>query len=248
MNLSAVIIAKNEENLIADCIDGLSFCDEIVVIDNESTDRTREIAESLGAKVYTDKGRDFAKRRNLGRDKAKGTWILYIDADERVSEQLKEEILLVTTQNDPKAAYRIPRRDYRFGNVRWENVEYHQRLFEKRYLVEWFGALHESSKVNGKVGELTGELKHYTHRSLEQMLNKTLEWSDTEAKLRLEHNHPQMTWWRFPRVMLTGFYTSYIKEKGYKVGTAGLIEGLFQAYSMFITYARLWELQNDQKK
>ena len=80
------------------------------------------------------------------------------------------------------------------------------------------------------------------------MVNKTIEWSKTEAQLRLSINHPKMTWWRFPRVMITAFLNSYIRQGGYKVGMVGLIESVYQSFSMFITYARLWELQNEKNQ
>ena len=79
------------------------------------------------------------------------------------------------------------------------------------------------------------------------MVNKTLAWSKIDAELRFKSGHPRMTWWRFPRVMLTAFFDSYIKQGGWKVGTIGLIESLYQSYSIFITYARLWEMQNKLK-
>ncbi len=80
------------------------------------------------------------------------------------------------------------------------------------------------------------------------MVNKTNTWSDTEAKLRLEAKHPQITWWRFPRVMTTAFVDSFFRQKGYKAGTAGIIESIYQSFSMFITYAKLWEMQEEKKK
>ena len=82
------------------------------------------------------------------------------------------------------------------------------------------------------------------------MVNKTLEWSKIEAELRFNSNHPKMVWWRFPRVMTTAFLNSYVKQGGYKVGTVGIIESVYQSFSMFITYARLWEMQKkrDLKK
>ena len=76
------------------------------------------------------------------------------------------------------------------------------------------------------------------------MLRKTNEWSEYEAKLRLASSHPKLVPWRFVRVMVTEFFNSYVKNKGYKNGTLGLIEGLYQAFSIFITYAKLWEMQN----
>jgi hypothetical protein len=122
-------------------------------------------------------------------------------------------------------------------------------LFKKNKLEEWYGDLHESPRVNGDIGELDeGFIRHYSHQDLTSMLNKTIQWSKIEAELRYNAQHPTMSWWRFFRVMLTAFYDSYIKQKGYKVGTAGLVESMFQAFSMFITYARLWEMQQEKKK
>ena len=247
--ISAVILTKNAESLIADCIDSASFCDEIIVIDDASTDRTVELAKHLGATVYPYTFESFAKKRNLGLKKAKGKWILYLDVDERLSPELVTEIkAILERKKDIYAAYRLQRKNYYLGNHEWPTLEKLERLFKRSKLEEWYGDLHESPRVNGDIGDITtGYIKHYTHQNLGSMLNKTIRWSKVEAELRFSAHHPKMTWWRFFRVMLTGFYDSYIKQKGYKVGTAGLIESLFQAYSMFITYARLWELQQRKK-
>src|ERR1700745_3512128 len=91
-NLSAVILTKNAEDLIADCLDSVSFCDEVIVIDDYSTDRTAELAKHLGAAVFPYSSESFAKKRNLGLNKAKGKWILYLDADERVSPELAKAV------------------------------------------------------------------------------------------------------------------------------------------------------------
>ena len=109
-----------------------------------------------------------------------------------------------------------------------------------------YGELHETAKVNGGIGELQGLIYHYTHWDLFSMLQKTILWSDIEAKLRIDSNHPSMSWWRFIRVMITAFYDSYIKQGGYSVGTIGLIESMYQAFSIFVTYANLWELQEKE--
>lgn len=130
----------------------------------------------------------------------------------------------------------------------WPKIEMLERLFRTSQLKGWHGKLHETPDVNGVVGELHAPLFHYTHRDLSSMVEKTNTWSEVEAKLRLDANHPKMTWWRFPRVMLSAFYDSYIKQKGYKAGTAGLIESIYQGFSMFITYAKLWELQTKSAK
>ncbi len=247
--ISAVIIVKDGEDLIADCIDSLFFCDEIIVIDNDSKDRTEEIAKRMSAKVFEYDSKDFAKLRNFGLLKATSEWVLYVDVDERISKELAKNIknLLLKEENE-FSAYKLQRKNFYFGNEEWPNIEKIERLFRRRALKKWIGQLHESPLIEGKIGDIEGYLLHYTHRDLSSMLSKTIEWSKIEANLRYKTNHPRMTWWRFPRVMLTAFFNSYITQKGYKAGTAGIVESVYQAFSIFITYARLWELQNRYDK
>ncbi|MBU3978569.1 glycosyltransferase family 2 protein [Patescibacteria group bacterium] len=247
--LSAIILTKNSENLIADCIESVSFCDEIIVIDDASSDRTVDLATRLSARVETpdSSSKNFSEKRNFGLKKAKNKWILYIDADERVTRELKESVLKVI--NDPQSeyhAYKILRKNFYLGSHEWPFIESLERLFMRYSLKGWSGEVHETPLFDGKIGELSGFLLHYTHTDLTSMVNKTLVWSQIEAELRFKAHHPAMTWWRFPRVMLTAFYDSYFRQKGYKAGTAGLIESIYQAFSIFITYVRLWEMQ--QKK
>ena len=250
IKISGVIITKNAEDLIADCLDSLSFCDEIIVIDNKSEDRTREIAQKMGAKVFEHESQDFSQARNFGLKKALGEWILYVDADERVSNELKEAIryLISSYGREGKLnSYFLKRKNFYFGNNEWPYIEKLERLFRKDKLKGWKGKLHESPMIQGDISDLNGYLLHYTHRDLTSMLEKTIEWSKIEAELRYKSGHPKMTWWRFPRVMLTAFFDYYIKQCGWKVGVVGLIESMYQSYSIFITYARLWEMQQKKK-
>ena len=244
--ISAIILTKNSEEMIADCIDSVSFCDEIIVIDDGSTDRTPDLVKHLGARVFDFKSQSFSEKRNFGLKKAKCKWVLYIDDDERVSKDLRSNIksVVLSTQTNQYVAYKLLRKNFYLGGHEWPQIEKHLRLFNKNSLKEWKGKLHETPVVDGETSELEGFLLHYTHRNLSQMVEKTIEWSKIEAELRLKASHPKVTWWRFFRVMLTGFYDTYVKQKGYKAGTAGLVESLYQAFSIFITYARLWERQN----
>ncbi len=246
--ISTIIIAKNAENLLADCFDSISFSDEIILIDSGSTDRTKEIAERFKAKVYELKTDDFSEIRNLGLKKATGEFVLYIDVDERVDTVLEKEIINIKSKkiNDIQDSFLIQRKNYYLGSFEWPKVEKILRFFKRDKLKGWKGKLHESPIVEGESGTLNGYLLHFTHRDLASMLDKTIKWSKTEAELRFNSNHPKMSWWRFPRVMITTFLDYYIRQGGYKVGTAGLVESMYQAFSIFITYARLWELQ--QKK
>src|SRR5689334_9311940 len=132
MKLSAVIITKNAEELLADCIDSLNFCDEIILVDDGSKDRTVELAKHLGAKTFSFISQSFAQQRDFGLKKAKGEWILYVDSDERVSPELRKSIL-ATINNDQGefAAYRLQRKNYYLGKHEWPFVEKLERLFRK---------------------------------------------------------------------------------------------------------------------
>lgn len=256
MKLSVIIIAKNAEREIADAIESVrQLADEVIVVDNGSTDRTVEIAKYFKAKVFESKVFDFSALRNLGLKKAKGQWILYIDSDERVGDELKKEILRVISSQISRShnlrgfgAFYVKRKNFYLGNNEWPYIEKIERLFKKDMLKGWKGKLHESPIIEGEVGVLGGFLYHYTHSDLTSMVNKTLEWSNVEAELRFKAGHPKMTWWRFLRVMFTAFFDSYIRQAGWRVRTVGLIESIYQAFSMFVTYARLWEMQQEKVK
>lgn len=242
--LSVLIITKNEEELIADCIKSIKdIADEVIVLDANSTDKTREIAEKLGAKVVVNKFIDFADQRNFGFRQSQGDWVLYLDSDERATEEFRCDLKSTISSYDENSqigGYYIKRKTYFYGKD-WGLTDKVQRLFNKKNFIEWVGVLHETPKIKGDFGEISAPVLHYTHRDLSLMVDKTNEWSKFEADLRFKTNHPKMNVLRFVRVMATAFFRSYIGEKGYKNGTAGLVEAMYQAFSMFITYAKLWE-------
>jgi len=246
--LSVLILTKNEEKNISECLKSVSFADEKVVIDAESSDKTVELAKKGGAKVYVHHFINFAEQRNFALSLSKGDWLLYVDADERVTPSLRDEIKnkVLKIKNQEIAAYKILRKNFYLGNHEWPYVEKLERLFKREKLLGWHGELHESPKIKGKVGELDGFLLHFTHRDLSSMVAKTIEWSEIEANLRIKAGHPKMAWWRFPRVMIPTFFNYYFKQKGFKLGTVGLIESIYQVFSIFITYARLWEKQHEK--
>lgn len=243
LTISAIVIAKNEEKRIAACLNALSFCDEVVVVDNGSADGTGLVAAKLGANVVQSRSHDFAQLHNLGAKEAKGDWLLYVDADEVVDETLRMSIKN-TTGNF--SAYYVQRKNYYLGKP-WPGSEQILRCMRKDSLDTWKGALHETAVVKGEVGLLNGFLRHDTHRTLEEMVAKTNEWSAVEAKLRLDAWHPVIVPWRLFRVFLTGFFHTYFHDGGWRAGSVGMIESLYQAFSLFITYAKLWELQEKKK-
>lgn len=243
--LSTVIIAKNEGKRIEKCIRSVEFSDEILVVDNNSTDQTRAISRKAGAGVIQTDSHDFSIIRTIGFTNTKGSWILYVDADEIVTEALKKEIELLILEDPPHQKtrnYYIRRQNYYMGHL-WPYQDRMQRLFYRPDFIGWTGQLHETASVRGDFGELMHPLVHDTHRNLEEMVEKTNEWSDIEAQLRFDAGHPMVVPWRLCRVMCTGFFLSYIAQGGWRTGTVGLIESIYQAFSLFITYAKLWEKQ-----
>lgn len=241
--ISVIIIAKNEGARIAGCIKHSAWADEVIVVDNGSTDDTVSLAKKADARVFEKSGTDFSALRGYGAKQAIGTWLLYVDADERITESLQKEI--EGKINGLPTAYFISRRNFYLGHE-WPARDKMIRLIKRDALISWQGKLHEHPETKGTIGELQEPLIHDTHRTLSEMVEKTNEWSEIEADLRFDARHPVMSWWRFLRVMNTAFFDSFVTQKGWKAGTTGWVESMYQAFSMFITYAKLWERQ--QKK
>lgn len=245
--ISVILITQNEEEVLEDALKSLEgFADELIVVDSDSVDKTVEIARSYRAKVIKNKLASFSEQRNIGFENTKGNWIFYLDADERITSEFKKEALSKISSYNPHgktAGFFVRRETYYFGE-KWGFTDQVQRLFYREKFKEWYGVVHETPRVEGEFEVIHEPILHFTHRNLSQMIEKTNKWSDYEADLRHKAHHPEMTWWRFPRVMVAEFFRSYALGGGYKNGTKGLIESMYQAFSIFITYAKLWEIQN----
>lgn len=243
--LSIVVITKNEQDRLEACLESVKWADEIVVVDNESSDKTLEIAKRYTDKIFKVNFQDFAAWRNLAVEKTKGDWILFVDPDERVLDTLKEEIKALISSSD-FSAYAISRKNIVFG----QEVKYGPfwpdwviRLIKKEDFEGWVGRVHEYPKFKGKLGYSKNSLLHLTHRNIEQIVLKSLEWSKIDAKLRLEANHPKMSGWRFLRIFITETFNQGVLRKGFFNGTVGIMDSLLQAFSLYMTYVRLWEMQ-----
>jgi glycosyltransferase involved in cell wall biosynthesis len=240
--ISAIILVgeKNDGKLLKKCLDSVSWCDEVI-------------------KVYTaDLKGSFADWRNEGAKRANGDWLFYVDTDEEVTPELKKEILPVIKNYKLKiknCAFAIPRKNIllgkqmRFGGW-WP--DYVLRLIKKDSLIAWKGELHEQPEIKGsaswRIGKLKEPLIHTSHRSLTEMVEKTNEWSEIEAKLLYNSGHPQMVWWRFFSVATREFWYRGIIKLGFLDGVTGIIEIIYQMFSRMVTYAKLWELQLKSKK
>ncbi len=255
MNLSVIIITKNNEDKIKDCLESVkNLSSAILVIDGGSTDNTVKIAKSYDARIIKQKGKGYSDWRNQGIKEANGEWIFYLDSDERVTSELQEEIKSVVSHvamqpsNNGISAYAIPRQNIILGRQMRHGgwwPDYVKRLFKKSALQKWTGDLHEEPVFDGTLGHLKNAIVHLKHDNLSEMVEKTNNWSEIEAKLLLDANHPKMAWWRFFRIMATELWYRLIVKRGFLDGTPGIVYAIYQMWSKFITYGKLWEMQKE---
>lgn len=242
--LSVIVLGKNVAHEIVPTLKTCQFADETILVDTGSTDDTVKVSRPYVKKIiHTSPKQNFAKWRNLGAKEAKNDWLLYVDSDERVTVKLAQEI--IDTINHPQHnAYSIPRWDIQLGKElkHWPHPRV-MRLIKKTALVKWHGKLHEQPEINGTTGEINYHFVHLTHKNIVEKVTNTLNWSDIESDNLLKANHPQMVGWRFWRIILTEMFNRCIKQGLWKDGTEGHIEIIYQSFSRFITYVRLWEKQ-----
>lgn len=254
--VSAFVICFNEEDTIADCLKSLAFCDEVLVVDSFSTDRTVEIAESLGAQVIQRKWSGYRDQKAFGLSAVKNEWVINLDADERISEELRSNIIAVLEKefksnrtgerltNDKQiVGYYMNRVVYYLG--RWWRSggwypEYRLRFF-KRSHVTWGGVEpHEKPIVNGETATLAGEIQHFTYKNMDEQFERLHNFSSIAAEEEFKRGgSASLVSLLFnPLVRTLKFY--FIK-RGYREGRAGLIVALAEGYYTFMKYAKLWE-------
>mgnify|MGYP001574565275 CR=1 FL=1 len=246
--LSVIVLTKNEQERIKVCLESVKWADEIIVMDNGSEDDTLDLAKKYTDKIFKVDSEDFDELRNQAMEKAKGDWVFYVDADERVLDSLRKEIEVMITLSD-FSAFAISRKNIVFGKeVRYGPFwpDWVIRLLKKSDFETWVGKVHEYPKFHGNLGYSENSLLHLTHRNLDQIVLKSLEWSKIGAKLRLDAGHPKMTGLRFLRIILSEMFNQGILRKGFFNGTIGIMDSILQAFSLYITYVRLWQLQQSK--
>lgn len=243
MSLTVIILAKNVEDEILTALKTSRFADEVLVVDTGSTDNTVRVAKQHADKVISTSGHDFAKWRNLGAKQASGDWLLYLDSDERIPYKLAREIR-EAVESPTAAAYTIYRFEIMLGRhlPHWGDPRV-LRLMKKSALKRWEGKLHEQPIIEGTVGSLKHKLVHLTHKNIDEKLQSTINWSRLEAQMLFDAKHPPVKGWRFVRIMFTEFIARAVKRRLWLDGTEGWIEIIYQMFSRFLTYVRLWELQ-----
>lgn len=241
--LSASIIAKNEEDKIADCIASLSFADEIVVVDSGSTDRTVEVALSKGAKVVYNEWAGYVGQKNFAMDQSTGDWTLHIDADERVSKRLREEVLLAL-ENPVADAYTMPRLVYYINrwilHCGWYPAR-KARLVRKG-AGRWGGENpHDSLFVNGRVGALHGDIYHLSFNDISEHLRTINSFTDIAAAERYAKD-VRAGFLSITLRPLGTFMKMYFFKLGFLDGIPGLIISSLSAYHVFCKYVKLREI------
>lgn len=249
MKLSALILAKNEEMLIEDCLKQLNFADEIIVLDQNSDDQTEKIAKKYASKVLKTNETNFDINRNTLKEEANGDWLLYVDCDERISVDLKNEISILMTKNE-FSAYYFSRKNYVLG--KWLKhggwwPDHVPKLFKNENLKGWQGTVHESPQVTGNFGYAKNPLEHITAKSISKMLSKTIKWAKIEADLRYRANQSRVTAPKVVKAVVVEFTGRYFIKFGVLDGTVGLIQSIFQALHQAVVLIYLWELQNNTK-
>lgn len=242
--VSVTIIALNEEKNIRDCLESVKWADEIIVSDSGSTDSTVEICREYGARVSSDEWLGFGRQKNLCGDRAQNLWVFNIDADERVTAELKAEIAEVIKTGD-KGAYYVPRKNY-FGE-RWIRrcgwyPDYTLRLYRKDSGRFTDRAVHETVAVNGPKGYLENPLIHRTYRDVSDYLTRMERYSTLAAEEMLSSGRSAGFTDILLRPTLT-FLKMYILKLGFLEGSAGVMLSTLYASYTLAKYAKLWEMK-----
>jgi len=249
--ISVVVLTKNEEVNIVDCLESIDWCDEIVIIDDYSTDRTLQVIKNFNPRVKIfqhELQNDFSAQRNFGLSKAKGDWVLFVDADERLSNSLKGEIMdYVSLKNIEHSGFYIKRRDILWGKELKHGEAGNIRLirFGKKNSGFWTGKVHEVWQINGKVGEFKMPLLHYPHQTIANFLKEINYYTDLRAKEL--YNHGVKT--NFFQIILypkAKFLFNYFLKLGFLDGIEGLVFAIMMSFHSFLVRAKLWTYLNKQ--
>ncbi len=244
--ISATLITCNEERNIAGALQSLSWADEIVVVDSGSSDATLEICRRFTDRIFHRDWTGYVDQKNYAVEKARNEWIFSLDADERPSPRLVEEIKRLDGKEPARPGYKIPRIAFFMG--RWIRhgdwyPDYQLRLFNKRFGRWDGGRVHESVKTSGNPAFLKSEILHYTYRNLSEYLHR-LEIYSTLAALDYQQRGKRTGLLKLIANPLASFAKGYLLKRGFLDGTAGFMVAVMGAVSVFFKYAKLYELQN----
>lgn len=243
MLLSVIVITHNEQANIGDCLKSLDFADEIIVVDSSSTDHTVDLARALGADVHvTEDWPGFGPQKNRALALAKGQWVLSVDADERVNDALRAEIVNAMSRETGPAVYRFPRRSRYCGQFMQHSgwsPDWVVRLFRRGSAKFSDDLVHEKLLMQGVVGDLKSPLLHLSFPDFESVLDKANRYSTAGAQaMRLKgksaslHGAIGHGMW--------AFFRTYVLRRGFLDGQLGLALAISNAEGTYYRYAKRW--------
>lgn len=246
VNLSVVILTKNEEENILDCLENLKEALEVIIVDDFSTDRTLEVARGLNWSnmkiVRHNLDSDFAAQRNFALRRAKSDWVLFVDADERVSPRLFDEIKNKIS-SEKFVGFKIKRSDVLWGREllygETGNIK-PLRLARKKAGV-WKGRVHETWDVQGETSEIENELLHYPHQTLKDFISEINFYSSIRAR-ELKDKGVQSSLLSIIFYTKAKFIVNYFVKLGFLDGTAGLVAAVMMSFHSFLSRSKLWLL------
>jgi glycosyltransferase involved in cell wall biosynthesis len=248
--ITVIVITKNEAEALADALRSVSWADELIVIDAESTDDTVTIARQFTDRVYVRPWPGYIAQKNHAASLASHDWIFSLDADERVTPELAEEIRSTMKTEPPAGGYRMPRVSSYFG--RWIRTtdmypDYQLRLYDRRR-AKWDGMLvHESVRTDAPVAYLKSELQHHPYKNLSEHLIRMDRYT-TLAAQQMHAQGKRATWAQLFFHPRFAFARNYVLKGGFRDGKAGLVISLVNSYYVFLKFAKLWELQKGSDK
>lgn len=241
--ISVAIITFNEEANLPDCLNSVSFAEEIVIVDSLSTDRTIAIARERACKVFVEPWKGFDVQKNSAVSKCSHEWVLSIDADERIPEETHEAI--IETLKSPRSeAYKFPRKNHLHGRwMRWGGQwpDWQVRLF-KRDSGAFVGTVHEQWTTKGSIGAINKPIMHYSYRDYADMIVRMDRYSTAIAEALLKGG---MRPYRLAPTLhgLAMFLKIYLLKMGFLDGLDGLVNAVVKASGSFFKYAKLLEMR-----
>lgn len=241
--ISAVVLSHNDEAILPRCLKSLSWCDEVIVVDDNSTDGTEAVAKKFEAKVFIHSlSDDFASQRNFSLEKAGGDWVLFVDSDEVISDELAREIQGLSLDQN---GYFMKRKDWWGG--RWlthgETGNIKLLRLARKEAGKWEQPVHEEWKIAGNVGTLVHPLLHYPHQNVAQFLEEINRYSTAYARYLFSRGVKEPVWQIIGKPLVK-FFINYVWHLGFLDGTAGMVVALMMSFHSFLVRGKLWKLWN----
>jgi (heptosyl)LPS beta-1,4-glucosyltransferase len=248
--LTVIVLTKNEEQFIERCLRSVGWADEMLVLDSGSSDRTREIAATLGANVYEQEWLGYSQQRNKATSLAKHDWVFFVEGDEIVTPELARSVQeVISGPMDERDGYSVDRRGDFLGLLlpNMSNARKRRnfvRLFNRRYSAyDPAMRVHEEVRFPGEAIPLRGVLIHWRAYTMDEYVTVFNRYATVEAEILNEKGHRANVYRIFLWPILR-FLWNYVARGGASLGTRGLIHAMLQATSEYVRYAKLWEMQN----